>query len=141
MWLDAIARETDLVVPAPVADREGNLLTVASAPGVPKPRVCALFRWVKGRFCSQHDLTVRHLRMVGRLMGRLQRHSERFVPPAGFTRIRWGADGLLGGVITEERSPMRKQYSIPQERPSLTGQNRSRAAQWSGWERPRPSSV
>ena len=98
MWLDAIARETDLVVPAPVADREGSLLTVASAPGIPQPRVCALFRWVKGRFCSQHDLTVRHLRMVGRLMGRLQRHSERFVPPAGFTRIRWGADGLLGGV-------------------------------------------
>ena len=98
MWLDAIARETDLVVPAPVADREGNLLTVASAPGIPKPRVCALFRWVKGRFVSQHDLTGRHLERVGRLMGRLHYHAEGFAPPPGFTRIRWDADGLLGGV-------------------------------------------
>lgn len=98
MWLDAIARETDLVVPAPVADREGKLLTVASAPGVPQPRVCALFRWVTGRFVSQHDLTGRHLERVGRLMGRLHCHAEGFAPPSGFTRIRWGVDGLLGGV-------------------------------------------
>lgn len=98
MWLDAIARETELVVPAPVADRDGNLLTVASTPGVPEPRVCALFRWVKGRFCSQHDLTGRHLERVGRLMGRLHCHAEGFAPPPGFTRIRWDAEGLLGGV-------------------------------------------
>ena len=97
-WLDAITRDTDLVVPAPVADQEGNLLTVASAPGVPEPRVCALFRWVKGRFCGQHDLTGGHLEMVGRLMGRLHCHAAGFAPPRGFTRIRWDAGGLLGGV-------------------------------------------
>ncbi len=97
-WLDAITRDTDLVVPVPVADREGNLFTVASSPGIPEPRVCALFRWVNGRFCGQHDLTGRHLERVGRLMGRLHCHAEGFVPPAGFTRIRWDAGGLLGGV-------------------------------------------
>ena len=97
-WLDAITRDTDLVVPAPVPNREGKLLTVASAPGVPEPRVCALFRWVKGRFCGQHDLTGRHLEMVGRLMGRLHCHAAGFAPARGFTRIRWDAGGLLGGV-------------------------------------------
>lgn len=97
-WTDAIARDTDLVVRAPVVNREGQLLTVASTPGVPEPRVCALFRWVKGRFVSQHDLTGRHLVMVGRLVGRLHCHAEGFVPPPGFTRIRWDAGGLLGGV-------------------------------------------
>ncbi|MDE2890081.1 MAG: phosphotransferase [Gemmatimonadota bacterium] len=97
-WLDAITRDTGLAVPAPVADREGKLLTIASTTGVPEPRVCALFRWVKGRFCGQHDLTGRHLERVGRLMGRLHCHAEGFVPPPGFTRIRWDAEGLLGGV-------------------------------------------
>ena len=97
-WVDAIARDTDLVVRAPVVNREGRLLTVASTPGVPEPRVCALFRWVKGRFVSQHDLTGRHLVMVGRLMGRLHDHAAGFVPSSGFTRIRWDAGGLLGGV-------------------------------------------
>ncbi len=97
-WLDAITRDTDLVVPAPVADREGKLLTVASTPGIPEPRVCALFRWVKGRFVSQHDLTGRHLERVGRLMGRLHNHAAGFVPSSGFTRIRGDTGGLLGGV-------------------------------------------
>ena len=97
-WVDAIARDTDLVVRAPVVNREGRLLTVASTPGVPEPRVCALFRWVKGRFVSQHDLTGRHLVMVGRLMGRLHDHAAGFVPSSGFTRMVWDADGLLGVV-------------------------------------------
>ena len=97
-WLDAITRDTDLVVPKPVADREGKLLTVASTPGIPEPRVCALFRWVKGRFVSQHDLTGRHLERVGRLVGRLHNHAAGFVPSSGFTRIRGDAGGLLGGV-------------------------------------------
>ena len=97
-WLDAITRDTDLVVPKPVADREGKLLTVASTQGIPEPRVCALFRWVKGRFCGQHDLKGRHLEMVGRLMGRLHNHAAGFVPSSGFTRIRGDAGGLLGGV-------------------------------------------
>ena len=65
-WLDAITRDTDLVVPKPIATREGELLTVATTPGVPEPRVCALFRWVKGRFCGQADLTGRHLEKAGR---------------------------------------------------------------------------
>ena len=97
-WLDAITRDTDLVVPAHVANREGKLLTVAVAPGVPEPRVCALFRWVKGRFCSQHDLTGRHLEMVGRLTGKLHCHASGFAPSPGFTRIRWDCECLLGGA-------------------------------------------
>ncbi len=97
-WLDAITRDTDLVVPKPIATREGELLTVASTSGIPEPRVCALFRWVKGRFCGQRDLTGGHLERVGRLMGRLHCHAAGFVPPPGFTRMRWDAGGLLGGV-------------------------------------------
>lgn len=116
-WTDAIARDTDLVVRAPVVNREGRLLTVASTPGVPEPRVCALFRWVKGRFVSQHDLTGRHLVMVGRLMGRLHDHAAGFVPSSGFTRMVWDADGLLG--VVRGCTPVRASALLDPERRAI----------------------
>jgi Ser/Thr protein kinase RdoA (MazF antagonist) len=86
-WLVALHRDTDLVVPDPVPTRAGALLTVASAPGVPESRICALFRWVPGRFV-QARLMPRHLEQVGRFMTRLQDHAQGFQPPPGFTRPR-----------------------------------------------------
>jgi Ser/Thr protein kinase RdoA (MazF antagonist) len=86
-WLVALHRDTDLVVPDPVPTRVGALLTVAGASGVPEPRICALFRWVPGRFVRA-GLMPRHLEQVGRLMARLQDHAQGFQPPPGFTRPR-----------------------------------------------------
>src|SRR5688572_27819463 len=74
-WLAAIRRDTDLVVPEPVPTRDGALLTVAGAPGVPEPRICALFRWVPGRFVRGR-LVPRHLEQVGQFMARLQDHAQ-----------------------------------------------------------------
>jgi Ser/Thr protein kinase RdoA (MazF antagonist) len=86
-WLVALHRDTNLVVPDPVPTRVGTLLTVASAPGVPEPRICVLFRWVPGRFVRT-GLMPRHLKQVGRLTARLQDHAQGFQPPPGFTRPR-----------------------------------------------------
>jgi Ser/Thr protein kinase RdoA (MazF antagonist) len=86
-WLVALHRDTDLVVPDPVPTRTGALLTVAAAPGVHEPRICALFRWVPGRFVRAR-LMPYHLEQVGRLMARLQDHAQGFQPPPGFTRPR-----------------------------------------------------
>jgi Ser/Thr protein kinase RdoA (MazF antagonist) len=86
-WLVALNRETDLVVPEPVPTRAGELLVVAAAPGVPEPRICALFHWVPGRFVRAR-LMPRHLEQVGRLTARLQDHAQNFQSPPGFTRPR-----------------------------------------------------
>ena len=86
-WLVALHRDTDLVVPDPVPTRAGELLTVAGAPGVPEARICALFRWVPGRFVRTR-LMPHHLEQVGRLMARLQDHAQDFQSPPGFTRPR-----------------------------------------------------
>src|SRR5215207_11187140 len=48
-WLAALRRDTDLSVPEPVPTRDGALLTVAAAPGLPTPHICTLLRWVEGR--------------------------------------------------------------------------------------------
>jgi Ser/Thr protein kinase RdoA (MazF antagonist) len=86
-WLVALYRDTDLVVPDPVPTRVGALLRVVEVPGVPEPRICALFRWVPGRFLRA-GLMPLHLEQVGRLTARLQDHAQGFQPPPGFTRPR-----------------------------------------------------
>ena len=86
-WLAALCRETDLVVPRPVPSRDGPLVTLADAAGVPGPRPCVLLRWVEGRFIDE-GLTPRHLERVGGLTARLHRHAMSFRPAAGFTRGR-----------------------------------------------------
>jgi Ser/Thr protein kinase RdoA (MazF antagonist) len=85
-WLAAIRRDTGLVVPEPVATREGDLLVSAEIEGVPGARTCALFRWVEGRFLYD-GLRATHLERVGVFAARLHEYSsKRFVVPEGFTR-------------------------------------------------------
>ena len=87
MWLAALRRETNLVVPEPIPTLDGNLLTVVSVTEIPEPRICVLFRWIDGRFLNLR-LTPSQLEQVGAFMARLQLHSAQFRPPDGFVRGR-----------------------------------------------------
>lgn len=86
-WLTALAEDTDLGVPVPVAARDGSLVVSGSVPGVPEPRLGVLLRWQEGRFVDRR-LTPRHLAAVGGLLGQLQRHAQGWAPPHGFVRPR-----------------------------------------------------
>jgi Ser/Thr protein kinase RdoA (MazF antagonist) len=94
MWLAAL-RQEGLPVPKPVPSQNGDLYTIASAAGVPGPRVCSLLRWLNGRFYENNPLP-RHLAAVGRLMAHLHTQSAAWQPPAGFTRRSWDCEGLFG---------------------------------------------
>ena len=87
MWLAALRRETELVVPEPIPTRDGNLLTVASVTEIPEHRICVLFRWIDGRFLDV-KLTPSHLERVGAFMASLQLHGAQFRPLDGFVRGR-----------------------------------------------------
>jgi len=111
-WLAALRRDTPLEVPAPVPTRAGPLLTVASTPGVPRPHICVLFRWMPGRRLRR-GLTPRHLERVGELMAYLHTHAAQWELPQGFTRgrvdwpiesARWLPDPFAPEVITSIRT-------------------------------------
>lgn len=95
-WLTALCRETELVVPEPVAARDGGLLVEEEATGVPERRSCVLFRWVSGHRLKAR-LSPAALELVGRFMSRLHRHAEQFVPPGGFVGQRWDWERVFGG--------------------------------------------
>jgi Ser/Thr protein kinase RdoA (MazF antagonist) len=110
LWLQAIRRETDLVVPEPLANRDGLLLTTAEVPDVPGPRHCALFRWVDGRFHNA-TLSPADLERVGMLMAKLHLHVQRFTVPDGFMRKRWDLAGLQGEALGIEPDRIRRHLS------------------------------
>lgn len=78
-WLAALHRDTDLLVPEPVPTRSGDLITVATDPGVPGERACVLYRWIDGRFLEA-GLTPAHLYQVGVLTAGLQLHGATMPP-------------------------------------------------------------
>ncbi len=110
LWLQAIRRETELVVSEPLANRDDSLLTTVEVPGVPEPRHCVLFRWVDGRF---HDasLSPQDLEHVGMLMATLHLHVQHFTVPEGFTRKWWDLEGLQGGALGIEPDRIRRHLS------------------------------
>jgi outer membrane protein assembly factor BamB len=118
LWLQAIRRETDLVVPEPLANRDGLLLTTVEVPGVLEPRHCVLFRWVYGRFHSAR-LCPADLERVGEFMAKLHLHVQHFTMPQGFTRKRWdlGGDGEPALIpVTNARKSQSRSGRIPIQR-------------------------
>ncbi len=107
-WLIALRRDTPLEVPSPVPTSAGPLLTIAATPGVTRPHICVLFRWLPGRLL-RHGLTPQQMERVGELMAHLQNHASRWGPPPDFTRgrvdwpidsARWLPDPFAPEVVT-----------------------------------------
>lgn len=107
-WLAALRRDTTLGVPAPVPTLGGELVAVATAPGVCEPRVCSLVRWLPGRFVNK-GLRPIHLERVGAFTAHLHEHAADFAPPPGFTHEPVGA--LTGEQIDRARRIVGEQAS------------------------------
>jgi len=83
-WLAALGRDTSLGIPVPRANRDGELVTTATAPGIPEPRHCAVFGWVPGNDLAHHISPAAYAQL-GRLTAQLHHHAETFVPPPNFS--------------------------------------------------------
>lgn len=90
-WLAALRRDTDLVVPDPLPDRDGRCVQVVSGPGLEPDAIVehavSVFGWIDGATVGDH-LGPATARGMGTALGRLQDHADRFVPPVPFTASR-----------------------------------------------------
>ncbi len=110
LWLTAICRDTDLVVPEPILTTEGELVRRVSIAGVSGFRSCVLLRWVDGE-SRDRKLAPEHLRGVGRLTATLHSHAETFRWPEELTPPRRNAT-LMSEVLDERL--LRTRYSADQ---------------------------
>lgn len=87
-WLSALARDTTLSVPRPLAARDGSFVVEASAPGVPEARFCAIFSWVPGKNLAEH-MSLTNISKLGELMARLHVHALTYHPPDSLSLLRF----------------------------------------------------
>ncbi len=80
-WLAALRADTELVVPEPLRNRTGDLVTTVSVDGVPEPRHCVVFGWVPGRDLHR-DLTPANYEKLGRFTANLHEHAASWTPKA-----------------------------------------------------------
>jgi len=93
-WLDALGRDTDLRVPAPIPTQDGEPFAVVESPGIPGARACVLSRWVGGAYAAPQELSPRRMRDVGRFLAALHKHAEGFRLPEDLAIERFDADAL-----------------------------------------------
>lgn len=97
-WLAAIRYDTPLIVPNPLKNLTGDLVTRVEVPGVPEARDCVVFHWVDGRFYRK-NLGPTALERVGNFMGHLHNQAQNFELPDGFVRPTLELDGEVGRFL------------------------------------------
>ncbi|MCP5020826.1 MAG: phosphotransferase [bacterium] len=88
MWLDALARETDIPVPSIVRAKNGSGVVDACAKGSDLSQHALLMTWLPGVPLGKR-LTEENLSKMGDLFGRMHLHAETWKPPTGFSDDRF----------------------------------------------------
>jgi Ser/Thr protein kinase RdoA (MazF antagonist) len=96
IWLDALRKHTDLIVPEPLPNQSGDLFTTPSIPGVPHGKTVSLMRWVDGRVLSE-GFRPSHFKAIGEVVAHMHTFAAQWKAPENFTRPEWDWYGQLGG--------------------------------------------
>tara|TARA_R100000935_G_scaffold57846_1_gene92893 strand:- start:5563 stop:7524 length:1962 start_codon:yes stop_codon:yes gene_type:complete len=101
--MDAL-RQAGIATPQPITTLEGLQFVTYQHSEVPEPRQIDILGWVDGvsigAIESQSGKADDHFRenhvMAGQLAAQIHNFTERWTPPAGFTRRHWDEEGLFG---------------------------------------------
>jgi Ser/Thr protein kinase RdoA (MazF antagonist) len=107
VWLEALARDTQIPVPRILPTHSGEYVQAMCIPGSPRVWNVSLMRWVPGR-SLKHYLNQPNLEKMGALFAALHLHGKSWTPPAGFTTRRfehWLSRGEPNLLIQEHASP------------------------------------
>ncbi len=81
-WLQALARDTDLIIPKPVATVNGDLTISQEIEGIPRAIHCVLFEWLSGSDVLEDQLSSELVERFGKITAQLHNHASSFQLPA-----------------------------------------------------------
>ncbi|MBN2045519.1 MAG: phosphotransferase [Anaerolineales bacterium] len=125
-WLNAIVRDTKLMVPVPVKTREGSWVQTVDHPALGIFRHCVVFEYLPAR-AMEETITPTKMEFLGAMIGLIHKHGANFNPPRGFIRKHWDLEGLRGEMLDvpitqalaalteEERAVLKKAEKIVAE--------------------------
>ena len=77
LWLEALARETSMVVQRPIRNRDGELLAAISFPDLDRPIYCSLQQWIEGE--HPRNPSAEHGYQIGAMMAKLHQHGSEWI--------------------------------------------------------------
>jgi Ser/Thr protein kinase RdoA (MazF antagonist) len=86
MWLEALNRDTDLLLQKPIRNKQGNLVTHISNEETPFSCNCTLLHWIEGQDYNRDLETEDTAYQIGEILAKLHNHSEWWQIPEGFKR-------------------------------------------------------
>lgn len=93
-WLNALRRDTDIVVPQAIPDRGGRcVLTLQLANGT--ERYVDLFHWIDGEMPT-NCVDPKSFLQLGEVTAKLHLQSKQWQKPEGFKRIIWNYQTMVG---------------------------------------------
>ena len=101
-WFDALNRDTELSVQAPISNREGRFVTqVEVDTGLVN---CALLDWVEGEEVSEDHRrnigrSMDDIRHLGTVLGKIHEHSRQWDPPEAFVLPRVDRTKLNAALV------------------------------------------
>ena len=94
MWLIALRRDTDIVVPDVLRAKDGALVQTLDAPDLDQPRHAVVYSFLSGSEPPEDDL-IPGFERLGEISARMHLHAKRWTPPADFARHDWTPDAIL----------------------------------------------
>ncbi len=86
LWLEALCRDTDLVLPQPIRNQSGALVTQVQSSEAAEKINCTLLRWVVGEPYHRDLETSDFAFQIGEIAAKLHNHASAWQIPEGFTR-------------------------------------------------------
>jgi Ser/Thr protein kinase RdoA (MazF antagonist) len=100
LWLEALTKDTNIVVQRPTRNRRSQLVTTITPIGESTPLLCTLVTWIDGGPLAQDSFNARELAHgLGELIAKLHDHAAGWDPPRGFTRATFGPEFLKRTVV------------------------------------------
>lgn len=85
LWLDALHRDTKLVVQKPIRNLQNEWITQVAGDETTEIFYCSLLHWVEGGVI-QSERTLQQAHQLGILMAQLHQHSQQWNIPQNFSR-------------------------------------------------------
>jgi len=86
LWLEALSRDTDLVLQRPVRNQAGAMVTQVPGENSASPVNCTLLRWVDGQPYLRDMETEQTAYQIGEILAKLHVHASQWEIPEGFIR-------------------------------------------------------
>jgi Ser/Thr protein kinase RdoA (MazF antagonist) len=97
MWLQAVARDTQLIVPTPIQNQQGAFVTSVVVDGLAETLQATVLHWIEGESLDDQPNT-EQAAQLGTLLAHLHLHASQWNEPAELTRPAYDLQSLRAAL-------------------------------------------